>query len=135
MATERSEPAPLVNFGGEGVEVVAVVLEGGAVVAGGEVEAGASEDVPYSEEFSEASEDVVAAGLVVGGAVVEPEGPGGGAEEVEVKGKGTMEPPCTGLRSDEDTETAAALYASMDSSEGGLTTPAIPDWQWLGVAQ
>ena len=37
---------------------------------------------------------------------------------------------------EEEVPAAAALYAARESPDaGGLTTPAMPPWQWVGVAQ
>jgi hypothetical protein len=163
---ERSEPAPLVvTVAGGGFEVVVVELEKGTVVTGAEdlgadavadadtdTEADAEADVEeaFPEELTDDTEDVADEAAVVavvdacdavvdgGGAVVELEEPGAGGaeEEVEVKGKGTTEPPCGVLiNCDEEVKAAAALYSSMDWPEGGLITPAMPAWQWPGVPQ
>lgn len=48
----------------------------------------------------------------------------------------TFPPSALPVEEEEEVPAAAALYAARESPDaGGLTTPAMPPWQWVGVAQ
>ena len=48
----------------------------------------------------------------------------------------TFPPSALPAEEEEEVPAAAALYAARESPDaGGLTTPAMPPWQWVGVAQ
>ncbi len=72
--------------------------------------------------------------LVLAGAVVELETT---LELEDTEPAATTFPPCTlPVEEEEDVPAAAALYAARESPDaGGLTTPTMPPWQWVGVPQ
>jgi hypothetical protein len=72
--------------------------------------------------------------LVLAGAVVELEM---ALELEDTEPAGTTFPPSAlPAEEEEDVPAAAALYAARESPDaGGLTTPTMPPWQWVGVAQ
>jgi hypothetical protein len=48
----------------------------------------------------------------------------------------TFPPSALPAEEEEEVPAAAALYAARESPDvGGLTTPAMPPWQWVGVPQ